>query len=101
MMFSAMGFFLLDALQGVVNKVLVTFIIDIFMAYVSGYFYPRAFFPDVVQHIGRLLPTGSALSFVADAFLGRMVLVPVLMMYVYTLVFIALSILVRRRRVRL
>lgn len=99
--FTAMGFFLLDAIQGVVNKVLVTFIIDIFMAYVAGFFYPRVFFPMEVQMLSNLLPSGAALTYVANQMVGGRLLEPAIVLIAYTILFTFLSIMVRKARIKL
>ncbi|SDB56595.1 ABC-2 type transport system permease protein [Pseudobutyrivibrio sp. YE44] len=100
LVFSTMGFFLLDAIQGVVNKVLVTFIIDIFMAYVSGFFYPRVFFPKAVQFGSNFLPSGAALTMLANKQMGARVFEPSFMLWAYSIIFILMTILVRKARVK-
>ena len=56
----------LEVLEGTVNKIIFSFTIIIGCAYISGYLYPASFFPEAVNRIGRVLPTGVAMSFLSS-----------------------------------
>ncbi len=98
-MFSAMGYFLYETLVGVINKVLVTFLLYLAGAYASGYFYPRSILPKLLQRAGELIPTGAAFSYVGGVVAGRDFGWPAVGMAVYTVAFIAISVLIRKRRI--
>ena len=59
-MFAALQFFLFEAADGIVNGILLQLICGIGMGYLSGYFYPSAFFPEKMRMLGELLPSGAA-----------------------------------------
>lgn len=95
LLFSALGLFIFEVVTGVINKFLAAFIIFIGMAYISGYFYPKSFFPDALQKLGELLPTG-----VAFTYMGGLHREYILIMVIYTIIFISASIFIRRRKIR-
>lgn len=70
-MFAALQFFLYEAAEGIVNGVLVQLICGIGMGYLSGYFYPSAFFPEKMRTMGEALPTGAAARFAQAGALGE------------------------------
>ena len=97
---SALGFFVFEAIQGLINKILVAFMLYIGMSYVSGYFYPKAFFPDSVQTIGECLPTGVAFSYLRNVAMGDNVVMFLLWMMIYLIGFLALSTCIRKSKIR-
>ncbi len=99
MMFAALGFMIFEILIGVINKVLVAFMLYIGMAYVSGYFYPRSFFPEAVQTIGRYIPTGAAFNYATAIFTHQPSGVYMLVCVVYTVVFLGVAMVVRRKKI--
>lgn len=114
-LFSALGFFILEVVTGVINKFLAAFILYIGMAYISGYFYPKSFFPKGLQVIGRILPTGVAFSYMeglrresftsmtsSKMIAGEHISIPSCLfgMVVYTLLFILGSVFIRGRKIR-
>lgn len=98
-MFTSMGYFLYETLVGVINKVLVTFLFYIAGAYASGYFYPKSILPNLLQRAGELIPAGAAFSYVGGVVADRNFGWPVIAMAVYTVGFIAISVLIRKRRI--
>ncbi|MCR4694149.1 MAG: ABC transporter permease [Pseudobutyrivibrio sp.] len=99
-MMSALGFFVFEAIQGLINKILVAFMLFIGMSYVSGYFYPKAFFPARVQTIGECLPTGVAFSYLKNVALGDNSDLSLLWMMAYLLGFLLLATCIRRSKIR-
>ncbi|MCM1325717.1 MAG: ABC transporter permease [Bacteroidales bacterium] len=99
-MIAAMQFLLYEMMSGIVSSILTQFVCCISMAYVSGCFYPAAFFPDMVQRIGELLPTGAALHYVNECFLGNLSLTGSLGICFYLLLFLGLSMGVRKYRIQ-
>ena len=55
-----------EVLEGTVNKIIFSFAILIGCAYISGYLYPASFFPEAVNRVGKVLPTGVAMSFLSS-----------------------------------
>ena len=98
-MFTSMGYILYETLVGVINKVLVTFLFYIAGAYASGYFYPKSILPNLLQRAGELIPTGAAFSYVGGVVADRNFGWPVIAMAVYTVAFIVISVLIRKRRI--
>ena len=99
-MFSALGFMIFEILIGVINKILVAFMLYIGMGYVSGYFYPKTFFPAVVQAVGAHLPSGVAFSYMADVLTREDIGMHLLIMAGYTVIFLAVATLVRQQKIR-
>lgn len=93
-LFTSMGFFVYEAIDGVINKLLATFILYITMSYISGYFYPRNFFPDMLQTLGRIFPTGVAFECL-EGISGSG-----LKMLIYTVAFLFASIMIRGHKVK-
>lgn len=99
-MIAAMQFLLYEMMSGIVSSVLMQFICCISMGYVSGCFYPAAFFPDALQKIGELLPTGVALHYTDECFVGNVSLMRGLGVFFYLLLFLGLSMLARKYRLQ-
>ncbi|SHJ27699.1 ABC transporter permease [Pseudobutyrivibrio xylanivorans] len=114
-LFSAMGFFIFELVTGVINKFLAAFILYIGMAYISGYFYPKSFFPDMLQRIGRILPTGVAFTYMeglhresfsslvsSKMIAGEYISIPkyIFIIAIYVAVFVSGSIYIRGRKIR-
>ncbi len=98
-MFAALQFLLYELVTGVVSGILLQFLCGLGMGYLSGFFYPAAFFPDSMERIGRLLPTGQALQYVDGSVAGEGSPGAVCGVLLYLAVFLALSALVRRNKI--
>lgn len=59
-MFAAFQLFLYELADGIVNGLLLQLICGVGMGYLSGYFYPTAFFPERLRFLGAHLPAGAA-----------------------------------------
>lgn len=99
LMFAALQFFLFEAADGVVNGILLQFLCGVGMGYPSGYFYPAAFFPERMQTVGGLLPTGAAARYVEEGIFGNDFSGEAAAVFVYLAVFLALTVLIRKRRI--
>lgn len=95
-LFAALQFFLYETAEGIVNGVLFQLVCGIGMGYLSGYFYPAAFFPEKMRRLGELLPTGAAARFVQEGILGRTPMDAWAAVFAWLAVFLALTVLVRR-----
>ncbi|SDH57644.1 ABC-2 type transport system permease protein [Pseudobutyrivibrio sp. 49] len=115
LLFSALGFFIFEIVTGVINKFLAAFILYIGMAYISGYFYPKSFFPDILQKVGRILPTGVVFTYMeglhresfsslvsSKMIVGEYISLPkyIFIMAGYTVIFVLGAIVNRRRKIR-
>lgn len=60
---SAMQFMLYELFRNPVANLLLQFVAVIGMGYLSGFFFPAAFFPETAANIGRALPTGVAMEY--------------------------------------
>ena len=97
-MFAAFQFFLYEAAEGIVNGILLQFFCGIGLGYLSGYFYPAAFFPEKMRMIGGVLPTGAAARYVEEGLWSRASVSAVAWVFVWFVVFFALTVVVRGGR---
>ena len=99
-MFAALQFLLYEIMAGVVSGILLQFLCGIGMGYLSGFFYPAAFFPDIMQRLGRIMPTGAALRYVNGSVAKEESGMAGFGVLLYLAVFLVLSVYVRRSRIR-
>lgn len=62
-MLTAMSFLLHELTDNIISGMLLQFLVAVGLGYVSGCFYPSSFFPETVQWIGKVLPSGAALQY--------------------------------------
>lgn len=98
LMLSAFQFLIYELIPGMVSSILLQFICSIVMGYLAGCFYPYSFFRDILQRLGACLPTGAALRYVQDGFMGEVPMLARWVMAGYLLLFLELSVAVRRLR---
>lgn len=99
-MLSAMAFMMFEALVGIINKILVAFMLYIGMGYLSGYFYPKTFFPDIVQKLGQWLPTGVGFTYMAAGITGSARIIYLFIISIYTVLFLLITMLLRQQKIR-
>ena len=63
---AALQFTLYEVIKSPVAVILLQFFLAVGMGYLSGYFFPPGFFPETLRVIGRILPTGVALTWLFD-----------------------------------
>ena len=97
-MFAALQFFLYEAAEGIVGGILLQLLVGVGMGYLSGYFYPAAFFPERMRMVGGSLPSGAALRFVEDGLLGESARYAGMAVFLYLAGFLALALVIRHRR---
>lgn len=97
---AGMQFLLYESVSGIVNSILLQFIVGIGMAYLSGCFYPSGMFPDVLKRIGEILPAGLALKYADAGLLGEISWPAGLGLILYLVIFLWLSASVRSLRIR-
>lgn len=100
LLFTAMTFLIFEAISGIINKFMLGFIAYIGMSYVSGYFYPRGFFAYRIQNLGRILPTGTVLDYLAKRSTDEPLPLEILNCLMYFVLFILFAILIRRHRIK-
>ncbi|MBQ7160377.1 MAG: ABC transporter permease [Clostridia bacterium] len=96
---SAMQFFLYEITDGVISGVLLQFLVAVGMGYVTGCLYPSYFFPEGVQKVGALLPSGAAKTFLASFVAGKVHTTGLILLAAYFAVFFLLSVLLRKRNI--
>lgn len=99
LMLSSMQFLLYELVTGIVSSLLLQFVCSISMGYLSGFFYPTHFFPETLQQIGSILPTGAALRYTDGCLTGSVSFAAVLAVLLYTACFLGASVLVRKSRI--
>lgn len=97
-MAGALQFLLYEMASGVIQGVLLQFLVAVALGYASGCLYPLRFFPEAMQAVAQWLPTGCAISLLGAGFKGSGGLLPGLCLAVYTALFIAAAIRLRHRR---
>lgn len=96
-LFTGLAFLLYEILEGIINKVLVTFLLYIAGSYASGYFYPRSILPEMMQQVGQWLPTGLAFDYLGGVVTGDSGTFVMVIMIIYVVIFVGASVLIRRR----
>ena len=69
------------------------------MGYLSGYFYPSAFFPERMRLVGENLPSGVAQCFVENGILGESARYAGMAVFLYLVFFLALAATLRHRKI--
>lgn len=96
-LFTGLAFLLYEILEGIINKVLATFLLYIAGSYASGYFYPRSILPEMMQQAGQWLPTGLAFDYLGGVVTGDSGAFVMVIMIIYVVIFVGGSVLIRRR----
>ena len=96
-LFTGLAFLLYEILEGIINKVLVTFLLYIAGSYASGYFYPRSILPEMMQQVGQWLPTGFAFDYLGGVVTGDGGAFVMMIMIIYVVIFVGASVHIRRR----
>lgn len=94
-MIAAMQMMLYELATGTVNAILLQFLTAVVLGYISGCFYPNTFFPEVMQKTASVLPTGVGLAFMRKAITSNSVTKELIISLVYTVIFLAASVLIR------
>lgn len=98
-MISAFQVMVDELVPGIVNGVLAQFLVTISLAYLSGCFYPVSFFPEAVQKLANILPTGVGLRYIQNALSMGGNMTDLLAMVLYTLLFLAVQMSWRKHRI--
>lgn len=94
-MIAAMQMMLYEMASGTVNAILLQFLVAVVLGYVSGCFYPNNFFPEIMQKITAVLPSGVGFAFLRKAISGNSVMREFLISGIYTIIFLCFAVLIR------
>ncbi len=100
LMFSAMHIMLYEIFSGSVGGILIQFILAIGLGYVSGIFYPNTFFPETLQSLASVLPTGAGFSYIRKTMSGMSLFNDLTVLTVYTFSFYLISVFVRSCKIK-
>lgn len=95
-MISLFQFMLFELVPGIVGNVLLQFVLSVGMGYISGCFYPNYFFPEILQKIGSLLPTGVACRYMGNCIAGHPVWESLGLLVLYSVIMAAVILRARR-----
>ncbi len=99
MMLTMMHTALYELVSGTVSAILLQFLISVGLGYLSGCFYPNSFFPDTVQKIADILPSGVGFSYLRKTLSHTLQAGDLLAVTCYFLAFSGISIGVRKHRI--
>ena len=94
----AMQTFMYEAVPGTVASILLQFLCAVFLGYLSGCFYPNYFFPKALRSITDILPPGAGFSFMRKAIISEFDAVGFFILIGYTVFFLVLSVIIRKKR---
>lgn len=97
-MITLMQFLIYEAMDGIVDMIVMQFVVALGLAYISGCFYPNYFFPEAVQKAAAYLPAGVGLSYMRKTMLYDSAFAEFAIMCAYSFVFGLLSVLLRKKR---
>ncbi|MBE6926830.1 MAG: ABC transporter permease [Ruminococcaceae bacterium] len=97
---SALSFFLFLLARDYMGGVLLNFFGTLALCFVSGCMYPVYFFPVALQKVSAYLPTGLARTQLSGCLTGKTEFLPGLLLILYGIVFLTLSVLLTRKRLR-
>ncbi len=94
----ALQYLIYELTSNIISSVLLQFIVALGLAYISGCFYPDFFFPDAVRTVAGMLPSGVAFGYIRSCIVNNNIMLNLMLCICYTVVFIGLAILIRKRR---
>lgn len=97
-MLTSMAFLLHELTDNIISGMLLQFLVTLGFGYVSGCFYPSGFFPEGVQLIGKVLPSGVAIQYAAGCMKDELGAGTVMSVVAYTVIFVGITWLLRRRK---
>ncbi len=96
---TAMQYMLYKLVDNLIGGVLLQFAISISLGYISGCFYPYYFFPESVQKLSSILPSGVAFQLVRDSFMsfdgGRAAVI----LTAYGIVFLLFAVFIKKHKI--
>lgn len=98
-MMAAMQFVLYEVMTDMITGLILQFLGAVGMAYLSGCFYPAAFFPEGLQRLGRVLPAGTALVYTDKCLLRQAAWMEMAILLLETIVFLWAAVQIRKYRI--
>ncbi len=99
LLISSMSLLIFELTDNLISGVLYHFFLTLSLCYISGCLYPIFAFPEIIQKIARLLPTGIARDVLGGALTGNSSYLSLMGLLIYSLIFYALTIIVRSRKI--
>ncbi|MCR5664662.1 MAG: ABC transporter permease [Oscillospiraceae bacterium] len=99
-MLCALQFLLYELANSTVSGILLQFLNAAVQGYLAGCFYPASFFPEGLRAVGSLLPAGQGMRLLRGCLLRDSAAPGLGFVWLYLLIFLALSVFVRDRRNR-
>lgn len=97
-MIAALQYLLYEIVSGTVTKLILQFVGAIEMGYVSGCLYPSNFFPEGLQKVGQILPSGTALLYAQQCLTGQSRMRAGVLLVMETVLFLGAAVLLRRHK---
>ncbi|SHO48594.1 ABC transporter permease [Anaerocolumna xylanovorans] len=98
-MLSAFQLWLYETVSGMVSGILLQFLCSVCLGYLSGCFYPLYFFPESIEKLAGVLPTGVALKYMDSCLISQTALGKLAVILLYLTFFLLLAVLVRKRKI--
>lgn len=98
-MITAMHTAFYELVSGTVSRILVLFLLAVGLGYISGCFYPSYFFPETVQKIASVLPTGVGFTYIKRLMSETLTFWDFMWTVLYTSGFLAVALFARNRRI--
>lgn len=98
-MITAMHTAFYELVSGAVSRILVLFMLAVGLGYISGCFYPSYFFPEGVQKIASVLPTGVGFGYIKRLMSESLTVQDFLWTILYAVGFLAVALFARNRRI--
>lgn len=99
-MFAAMQYMLFLSADNFIAGICLQFICAVALAYVGGCLYPISFFPEAIRKSAPYQPAGVAYRYLADIMLVNDGSTMLIRMLIYTVVFLAISVIIMDRRLK-
>ncbi len=96
---TALQYLLYQLSDALVSGVLIQFVSAVILGYVSGCFYPISFFPKAIRIASAFLPSGMARGYLSSVITDTVSLRQIVSIVLYTAIMLALSALIRYRRI--
>ncbi len=97
---SCCGFWVFEVVSDLISGVLAQFVVSVALCYMGGCFYPISFFPDIMQKIAMVFPSGLARSYLAGCINGSYSWFSLLGLLFYFALFFGAAVAVRCGKIR-
>ena len=97
---SSLHFLIFEFNADILTSIMSSIIISILMAYISGVFYPTSFFPKTIAMLGNNSPVGVSFRYLRLVLKDEYSLKLLIYTLLYTILFLGISIFLRKRRLK-